>query len=105
MVYVGTAALGCPAERSSAALASMTPNHAHAEGELALARQPRAAVPTYSLLQPHALLRNYLPNLLHKLRRRHILGLLFPARADVHLPGLRLFISNHKQERNLLHRM
>jgi tRNA modification GTPase len=44
---VGTAALGCPAERSSAAAASATPLPI-ATDELRQAGQPRAAVPTWA---------------------------------------------------------
>src|SRR5450755_3084439 len=81
--------------------------------ELALARRPKpalsevegAAVLTWSRLNSRALLRDQLPDLLHKLRRRHVLRLLFPTRAHVHLPRLGLFISHHQQERNFLHRV
>jgi hypothetical protein len=50
----------------------------------------------YAQLQPRTLLRNQLPNLLHKLPSTDVLSLLFPASPNIHLPSLSLFIPDDK---------
>src|SRR5208282_2263228 len=78
-------------------------------GELALAGQPRAAVPTFFLggggfdLHRRTLLFDQLPDLLHEIRRRHVFRFFFPTRTHVYLARLCLFVSDYEEERNLLH--
>src|SRR3984885_3889803 len=54
-------------------------------------------------LQSRALVRDQLPDLLHEIRRWHVLRLFFPARAHIHPSRLRLFVSHHQQEWHFLH--
>src|ERR1700678_321439 len=82
-------------------------------GELALARQPKArpelaegaGYHLHDHLQSRTFLRNQLLNLRQKLRRSHVLGLFFPTRAHVHFSRLGFFIPDHQEKRNLLHGM
>src|SRR6266576_5523592 len=74
--------------------------------------RPRAAVPTSSrptrrlkALQPRALLRDHLPDLLHELLDRHVLGLFFAAGPYIHSSGFSFLIAHHELEGDFLHRM
>src|SRR5882757_1247887 len=75
------------------------------QGRARVARAPSPARPTRSTLQPRTLLRDQLLNLLHELRRAHILSLLSPARPDVDLVRLRFLVPDDQEEWDFLHGM
>src|SRR5216684_3567138 len=54
-------------------------------------------------LQPRTFLRDQPFDLLHKLRRQHILRLFFPPRTDIHPARFRFFIPNYDEEWHSLH--
>src|SRR5215472_6611416 len=87
--YVEPAALGCVGERAST-------GSVHEDGGELRGLRPQESrwrlPPHPNLAETRALLRNQLPNRLHKFRRQHVLSLLFPAGADVYPPRLGLFI-------------
>src|SRR6266567_1296643 len=47
-------------------------------------------------LHARAFLRDQLPDLLHKIRGQHVFRLFFPARPDIYLPRLSLFIPDNE---------